>query len=1116
MQIEEIHHYLESPQESRSLFQEWNLRDPERGFQNLTRLAQAIGPERLRELLQPLSRLLPRCPDPDMALNSLERFLGNPAGAQQVPALIEGRARTLEKLVQLFSSSQYFSDLLSIYPEYTDMLRIPLRRSPSTRELREQLQSEVEAAFEDSAVLRAFVRFRQKQILRIGTNDIIRDRPLEEVTRDISRVADAALEVALTTALRHVSARVGQPFTIAGQPARCVIMAFGKLGGEELNYSSDIDLMFIYDDEGITRGRRVSFVSNDDFFARVASEVVRLLTTHTDRGQAYRIDLRLRPEGHRGPLARSLSSTLSYYDTLGRTWERQALIKVRPVAGSLELGERFLQSIESFVYRKYLSFAEINEIKALKRRIEKKVGQAGISDKEVKTGHGGIRDIEFAIQFLQLLNGGDLPEVRQRNTLLAMQALEKVGCLTTQEYQILGDAYRFLRKTEHRLQLMFDLQTHRLPDGEEEMRKLARRMGYARSEPGALAPRQSPSSLTLRAPKEESSEPGPQSPDSDLMIHTFKPDSGNPKQVEPLAAFLEDYQEKTRLNRRILDHLLHQTFQEEDGQTEPEADLILQPAPDPETIRTVLGRYPFKDLQAVYNNLNQLATESVPFLSTRRSRQFLASIAPRLLRALADTPDPDMALVNLEKVTASLGAKGVLWELFSFNPPSLKLYVEICAGSQYLSEILINNPGMIDELLDSLVLNQPRTAVELRLELTELCRKATDPEPILHSFQDKEILRIGVRDILGKDNVQETTAALSDLAETILTQIALLQEPPLTKRFGYPYLAAGERAGQASRYLILGLGKLGGRELSYHSDLDLILVYEGDGRTGPPPEASRHDRYEQTDNFHFFTELMQRIIRVTSVLGPMGRLYQVDMRLRPTGKSGSLVIPLTEFRRYYEESGAQLWERQALTRARAVFGDVDFGHSVMEVVSQGAYGMEWRPEIAEEIQAMRERLEASRSERDLKRGFGGIVDVEFLVQMFQLKYGHDLPAVRTPNTWVALDALKDAILLSEADHAALRASYDFLRLVESRLRIVHNRSLDELPESQEDLEKLARRLGREEFFGVSAADRFLKDLERHTQQTRQIFNRLVSEERWPRKNENINEKHENRKNKDEE
>jgi [glutamine synthetase] adenylyltransferase / [glutamine synthetase]-adenylyl-L-tyrosine phosphorylase len=1069
MHLDHLRQCLESPEPARPLLHIWNLRDYERGWGNLAHLGEAIGLDALRDLCHPLGRFLPRCPDPDMALNNLERFLANPAGAQQLPHLLEGRARTLEILLQWFSTSQYFSDLLATNPDYLDMLRVPLRSSPSQAEMQAQLQAEVDAAFEDSAVLRAFRRFRQRQLLRIGTNDIIRDRPFEEITRDISRVADAALEVALATALRHARNRFGEPYTNGGQPARCAIIAFGKHGGKELNYSSDIDLMFIYDEEGATRGKRVTSVSHEEFFGRVVSEVVRLLSAHTDQGQAYRIDLRLRPEGQRGPLARSLASTLSYYDTLGRTWERQALIKIRPVAGDLKLGEQFLKAIDPFVYRKYLSFAEINGIKALKRRIEQKAGQAGVSDTEVKTGHGGIRDVEFTIQFLQLLNGGDLPDVRQRNTLKAMQALERVGCLTDQEYNILDNTYRFLRKTEHRLQLLFDLQTHRLPEGEEELYKLALRMGYGQSNGRA----------DRRKPRPEE----------------LGPAAGS--RSDPLSAFLHDYGEKTSLNRKILDHLLHQTFQGEDGQAEPESDLILDPNPDPATVRAVLGRYPFRDVQGAYNNLVQLAQESVPFLSTRRCRHFLASIAPQLLRALAETPDPDMALVNLEKVTASLGAKAVLWELFSFNTPSLKLYVELCAWSQFLSEILINNPGMIDELLDSLVLNQPRTAEELRKELAELCRGASDLDPILHSFQDKELLRIGVRDILGKDSIQETTASLSDLAETILVQIALLQEPPLVKRFGLPYLTDGERAGQASRFALLGLGKLGGRELSYHSDLDLILVYEGDGRTGPPPGATRFDRFELTDNFHFFTELAQRIIKATSFLGPMGRLYHVDMRLRPTGKSGSLVTPFMEFRRYFEEGGAQLWERQALTRAQLVYSDADFGRQVMDFVEQVAYGTPWKPELADEIWAMRERLEASRSERDLKRGFGGIVDVEFLVQMFQIKYGRDFPALRTGNTWQALDALRTTGLISEGEHALLRGSYDFLRLVESRLRIVHNRSLDELPGGVEDMEKLARRLGWEANPGISAASQFLAKLEENTTQTRDLFLRLVQRERDP-------------------
>jgi glutamate-ammonia-ligase adenylyltransferase len=1088
MLLDQLRQCLESVDQARALLVSWGLRDLERGWQNLVHLADAVGVETLRGLCPLLGRLLPRCPDADMAFNNLERFLANPPGAQQLPPLVEGRGRTLETLLQLFSTSQYFSDLLVANPDYLDMLRVPLRRSPSPAELVAGLQNDVAAAFEDSAVLRAFRKFRQRQVLRIGTNDIIRDRPLEEVTRDISRVADAALEVALATALRNAGNRFGRPYTLGGAPARVVILAFGKHGGEELNYSSDIDLMFLYDDEGATRGKRVTSIDNAEFFGRVVTDVVRLLSQHTDRGQAYRIDLRLRPEGQRGPLARSLVSTLSYYDTLGRTWERQALIKLRPVAGDLKLGEEFLRSIEPFVYRKYLSFAEINEIKALKRQIEHKATRAGVSESEVKTGHGGIRDIEFTIQFLQLLNGGDLPGVRQRNTLLAMEALRSVGCLTDQESHILGDAYRFLRKTEHRLQLMFDLQTHCLPERLEELRKLALRMGY--EQPGAPGEGKVPRTPRSRSPLDDA----PPEPAHDLHLLLR----------DPLDAFLYDYREKTEPTRRILEHLLHQTFAGEAGAAEPESDLILDPHPDPETIRAVLGRYPFRDVQGAYQNLTQLAQESVPFLSTRRCRHFLASIAPSLLRAVADTPDPDMALVNLEKVTASLGAKAVLWELFSFNPPSLKLYVDLCAGSQFLSEILINNPGMIDELLDSLVLNQPRTADELRAELTELCRGATDLEPILHSFQDKELLRIGVRDLLDKDTIRATTTALSAVAETILVQIAAAQYPPLEKRFGIPLLAEGEQPARSSRFALLALGKLGAREMNYHSDLDLMLVYEGDGHTVPPAGATRFDRFDLTDNFHFFTEYAQRVIRATSYLGPMGRLYQVDMRLRPTGKSGSLVIPLSEFARYFTagpesaahpEGSAQLWERQALTRARVVFGDAAFGREVMAIVARGVYGLDWQPELADEILEMRQRLETSRGLRDLKRGFGGIVDVEFLIQLFQLKYGRDFPALRTQNTWQALDALRDAGLLTTEDHAVLRAGYDFLLRVQSRLRIVHNRSLDEVPGTPEEVEKLARRIRMDGNATESVGPRFLAELERHTTQIREVFLRLTERER---------------------
>jgi glutamate-ammonia-ligase adenylyltransferase len=1056
MQVEYLRRCLDSEHEARQLFASWNVHDVDRGRNNLARLAEHLGMGPLVDLAHPLSRLLPRCADADMAINNLERFFANPAGVAQTHALLESRARTFETLLQLFSTSQFFSDLLIANPDYLEMLRIPLRSSPSKAELIEALQRDVEAAFEDSAVLRSFRKFRQKQMLRIGANDIIRDRPLEEITRDISQVADAALEVALWQAQRQIRKRYGEPMTSDMQPARSVILAFGKLGGKELNYSSDIDLMFVYDDEGATRGPRTTSITNDDFYSRVCSEVVRLLTAHTDRGQAYRVDLRLRPEGHRGPLARSLASTLSYYDTLGRTWERQALIKIRPVAGDVKLGEEFLQQIEPFVYRKYLTVAEINEIKALKRKIEHRTHRAGDSESDVKTGMGGIRDVEFAIQFLQLLNGGDLPDVRQCNTLKGLAALEKVGCLTHQEYGVLDDTYRFLRKLEHRLQLMFDLQTHRMPEGHDELRKLAVRMGYGGepTETGAVA-------------------------------------LGD----DVLERFLADYREKTTLNRKILDHLLHQSFSGEDG-PEPEQDLLLDPSPSPERIQEVLGAYPFKDVQSAYQNLAMLATETVPFLSTRRCRQFLANIAPKLLRAIAETPDPDLALVNLEKVSASLGGKGVLWELFSFNQPTLKLYVELCAWSQFLSEILINNPGMIDELLDSLVLNQRRSAEELRLEVAELCKNADDPNPILHSFKDKELLRIGVRDILGKDTVQATTRALSDLAEAILRQIDALEYPLLTRKLGAPQITDdGPRKGAVSRYVLLGLGKLGGQEMSYHSDLDLILIYEGDGRTVPPAGSSRWDTFELTDNYHFFSELARHIIRTTGDMGPQGRLYQVDMRLRPTGQSGSLVIPLREFIRYYEEGEGQLWERQALTRSRVVAGDAEFANDVLQALARETYQIHWRPELIDEIRAMRERVQASGSKRDLKRGKGGIVDIEFIVQMFRLKYGRRHPEVRHPNTWNAIDGIRAVGLVSDEEHAILRQGYTFLRQVECRLRIFHNRSLDELPDAPEELEKLARRIGIDHPPDQPALPRMLEELEKHTGRVRSVFGALFEREK---------------------
>jgi glutamate-ammonia-ligase adenylyltransferase len=652
---------------------------------------------------------------------------------------------------------------------------------------------------------------------------------------------------------------------------------------------------------------------------------------------------------------------------------------------------------------------------------------------------------------------------------------------------------------------LFDLQTHKLPEGTDELRKLALRMGYT-----GVTPTEGKSVET--GPPESQSPPPPavaaapgelaaRNPQPALSAQRRSPLDEHPPPldarallIDPLDQFLKDLHDKTAIDRAVLNHLLHQSFPDAGGDTEPESDLLLHPDPDDSTIRAVLGRYPFQDIAKAYQNLCQLARESVPFLSDRRCRHFFASIAPQLLRAVAETPGPDEALTNLERVSASLGAKAVLWELFSVSPPSLKLYVDLCAGSPFLSGLLINNPGMIDELLDSLVLNRPRTADELRAELAELCRGANDTAPILHSFQDKEFLRIGVGDLLGKAPIRQTSAALSDVAETILNQVTDLVEPGVRERWGSPTVATTclttEPTGAVAppcRYVLLGLGKLGGREISYHSDLDLLLIYEADGTTTGPGGPSANSQY--------FTELAQRVIKTMSTMGPMGRLYSVDMRLRPTGKSGTLVLSATEFDRYYASGSAQLWERQALARARVVRGDADFAARVIDRLRAAMLGGRWSVGVVDEVRRMRDKLVSAACPRSLKRGAGGIVDVEFLVQLLQIKYGRSDPEVFRPNVWDALDALEAAGRLSTQEAASLRENYSFLRLVEARLRIVTDRPLTEVPERPEDLVKLARRLGFEAQSGRTATEVFLAELTRVRAEVHRLYDTLTARER---------------------
>jgi len=1035
MDHETLIHCLENPAAAEPKLRELKLRNLERARGNLVAIAGCgVTLDLLGTMCDQMSKELPALSDPDMALNNLDRFFAASRNPIALAALFERDPEALPTLLQIFSGSQHLSDLLIRDPESFDLLRLTEGQPVSREVLTREICNDVAGAADDRDVMAILRRHKHRETLRIAYGDIVKKQRIETVTEQISFLADAICEAAFRAAWQKLVQRRGEPRRADGRRARFAVLALGKLGGLELNYSSDIDLIFLSDEGGKTDGERP--ITSAEFFERLSRQIFQYLNENTVDGVAYRVDLRLRPDGSQGLPVIGVNAALQYYDVCGRTWERQAFVKARAIAGDIELGVKFLRQLEPWVFRRYLSGADIMGIRALKRRIEQRSLHEGGDERNVKTGRGGIRDIEFVIQFLQLLNGGDLPEIRTGNTLEAIARLEETGCLTSEERTMLDQNYRMLRKLEHRLQIMFDLQTHTMPESDEELRKLAIRMGYAE---------------------------GPHR--------------------SPLDKFRADYAQKTERNRRILNHLLSDAYSFDD-EAEPEVDLVLDPAPSDEQIQRVLGCYGFKNLRDAYDNLMALSTEKISFLSTRRCRHFLAAIAPQLLQAISETPDPDSTLINLSKVSDSLGGKGVLWELFSFHDPSLQLYVRLCAATPYLSGILTSNPGMIDELLDSLLLDKLPSFGSLERMLEDLLHGAEDTDPILHGFKNSLHLRVGVRDILGKADIRETHRVLSDISEVCLKEIAAGEFRRLAARYGMPVIQGGDRDGEPCELIILAMGKLGGREPNYHSDLDVVFLYEADGQTRHPRGNRQSD---STTNQHFFSQLGQRIIKVINHMGPYGRLYELDPRLRPTGRSGSLAVSLDEFARYFASGQGQLWERQALCKARPIFGSDAVRQATMQTVREAIVGPAWHPDNAAEIRRMRGRLEDTASNTNLKRGPGGTVDIEFAVQMLQMKHGGDHPEVLVPGTLEAIEALRQVEALSQDDRDYLSQSYRFLRSVEARLRLMNTTARHDLPVDELERKKLAFLLGYDE------SDKLIDDCRNFTAENRRRFNRLFDE-----------------------
>jgi glutamate-ammonia-ligase adenylyltransferase len=1023
---------LDDPAAAVAWGREAGLTDPTVAPRVLAGLAaRGLTFDLIESMSRRLSATLPSVSDPDRVLVSLERFLGAVRSPLSAATLFERDPDSLRVLLEVFSASPHLADLVIADPEAWEEVRVGRGRPEKRESLAAMLAAEVGGNSSPENVLEALRRFRRRQILRIAYGDIVGGQRLETVTAQLSHVADCIVEAALATAVQAVELQRGVPRGPDGSRATIAAVALGKLGGGELNYSSDIDLVFVHSADGRVEGPKPC--TNQEFFERVVQETVRLISAPSPAGGGLRVDLRLRPHGSAGPASLSLDATLRYFDQLGRTWERQAWVKARGIAGDRDLAGRLLGELEPWIYRRWLTRADITGIKALKRRIEQRARRAGGDEADVKEGRGGIRDVEFTIQFLQLLAGGDTPAVRTGTTLDAIRRLAAAGSLTDQEREVLERTYTLLRTVEHRVQVLHDRQSHVVPREPEAVGSLAVRCGYP---PGKVG----------------------------------------------REAFLRDLNEAADLNRRILDHLLHDAFPD-DAPPEPEVDLVLDPDPPADTVRELLGRHGFRDIAAAARGLTALAEERVRFLSTRRCRHFLAAIAPRLLAAIGRTPDPDATLVTLGEVADSLGGKGVLWELFSFNPPSLELTVKLCATSPFLARLLVTNPGMIDELLDSLLIERLPTLAELDATLAELCRGAVDAAPILHAFKASQQLRVGVRDILGKQDAETTTAALSAIAETLVRRVVSIEEGRLAERLGEPLVGEGRDAGRRAGPIVLAMGKFSGREMNYASDLDVVFLYDREGACRPTRR-----RATGTSNQHFFGELAQRTMRAFNEFGPQGRLYEIDSRLRPAGRSGPPATSLAEFARYFAADGpAAIWERQALMKARVVVGSPEAAAEVTQVIEAATIGRRWTAADVERIRQMRYRMEEGAARANLKRGPGGVVDIEFVVQMLQLVHGGRVEALQTTETLAGLVAAHEAGLLSDERQEFLEAAYLLLRSIEGRLRLLDAAARHDFPTEPDEQRRLAHLLGYER------PDRLVSDVQAVTARTRAEFERIFNE-----------------------
>jgi len=899
------------------------------------------------------------------------------------------------QLQRLLGASRFATGLCRTQPELLRELLASgdLQRSYGEDEPAASLTGLLRDCASGDELNRRLRQFRQREMLRIVWRDFNRLAPTLETTRDTSLLAEACVSQALAWWHAVLTTEYGTPRSKAGEPQQLLVIAMGKLGARELNLSSDIDLIFTYPEAGQTDGQSRS-LSNQEFFIKLGQRLIAALDQATADGFVFRVDMRLRPYGQSGALVLNFAAMEEYYQDQGRDWERYALIKARIITGPEDRARQLMQSLRPFIYRRYIDFGVIESLRSMKEMISAEVRRRGLQE-DVKLGPGGIREVEFIAQCFQLIRGGRSSALRRRELLPVLDALAEEGCLPPGAVAELKAAYLFLRDTEHAIQGYEDRQTQSLPAASDARAALLVAMGFADWQQF-----------------------------SDTLEHH------RARVREHFAGLIARPQEESSL--------------------QPESHLW--PAGIESEALQALG---FADGQKVADALLEMRDSSRLRHLQAEGRERLDRFMPRLLSICGRQPSSDDALLRLLPLVQAVARRSAYLVLLMENPAALEELVLLCAASPWFPEQLTRTPVLLDELLDpaSLYSAPDKAALQdaLRQQLARLAPDDLEANmEALRYFKAAQQLHIAASEVTGRLPLMKVSDKLTFLAEVILEQALHMAWLDLTARYGYPHRPdAGPGTGTddlaTCGVAIIGYGKLGGIELAHSSDLDLVFICDASIQGATDGERS-------IENPVFYTRLGQRLIHILNTRTAMGQLYEVDMRLRPSGESGMLVSPFSAFCDYQRQS-AWTWEHQALVRARFIVGDAALGEGFValrrEVLCQPRDESALRTEVIEMREKMRSHLlpasAAERGEFHLKHGPGGIVDIEFMVQYAVLAWSHDHPGLTDWSDNIRiLETLNREGLFTEQESESLIAAYIALRSA------AHQLALQQLPGAVDD------------------------------------------------------------------